>query len=463
MLALTPVPPANPPPAQVPPAPPSRPMSPMVTTNWVETLNVLIALLENDRADLRGHSSHVARLTRKLCERLSLGPHETNDIVAAAYLHDIGKHGNYHLTALNVAEYEGHRVAANKSFATPNRLMAGVNLMDSTMKALHHMYERWDGQGFPDGLSGKDIPLGARLLAITDTYADLTQNPRNPFRKTLRPSEANDVLAKYRGTVLDNNLVDVFKITIMGDDIKAKLLANRHTALIVDPDPEETTVLEMRMIEQGFEVKIARTADHAISMIQNGDFELIVCEIDLQPFDGLTLCAQAKALEKNKAASWVLVAARADREVINHGSELGVKDFMQKPVNAEIAVAKLKNIVEQGRTEQKAAGGGRGVSGSLTEMGLPEIVQILAQGRKSGALRIRNGSDSGEIHFIQGDIWNAMWGKFKGADAFYQMVRLTEGDFSLDPEFRSDNRVIQMSAEGLLLEGMRLLDESGNH
>ena len=67
------------------------------------------------------------------------------------------------------------------------------------------------------------------------------------------------MLAKYKGTVFDPHLVDLFRATVTGDDIRARILSDRHVALLVDPDPEETTVLELRMIEEGFEVRIART------------------------------------------------------------------------------------------------------------------------------------------------------------------------------------------------------------
>ena len=161
----------------------------------IETLNVLVSLLENARADLRGHSSMVARLTRKTCERIGLSPLQVAAFTAAAYLHDLGKMGAYHLTALNVSEYEGHRVAAGKSADLPIHLMESAGLLPETKAAIASMYERYDGQGIPDGQAGKDIPIGARILSVADTYADLTQNPRNPYRKILRPFEACEVLA----------------------------------------------------------------------------------------------------------------------------------------------------------------------------------------------------------------------------------------------------------------------------
>jgi len=453
---------APPPPAPVyaaahAPSSSERPPPGVPTASWLETLNVLVSLLENNRPDLRGHSSQVARLSRKFCERLGLAPRDTDEIVAAAYLHDLGKASNYHLTALNVAEYEGHKVAAEKAYLTPSRLMAGVKLPDASIRALNHMYERFDGKGFPDALSGKDIPLGARVISITDTYADLTQNPRNPYRKTLRPVEASDVLAKYKGNVFDNNLVDIFRHVVTGDDLKAKLLANRGSALIVDPDPEETTVLELRMIEQGFEVTIARTGDQAMKALAENEYELVVSEVDMQPLDGLTLFERAKQIDSvRNGTAWVFLSATTDREAIDRGFALGAADYVEKPVKAEILVAKLRKLVEQGQGSRAAA---RGVSGSLEEMGFPELVQILSQGRKTGSLKIRSGGEQGEIHFVQGEVWQALWGKGRGEDAFYSMCKLRGGEFSLDPNFKAEQRQIGGSAEGLLLEGMRRLDE----
>ncbi len=92
-------------------------------------------------------------------------------------------------------------------------------------------------------------------------------------------------------------------------------------------------------------------------------------------------------------------------------------------------------------------------------MSLPDIVQVLTSGRKSGSLGIRAGAESGAIHLADGDVVDAAWGKIRGEEAFYAMLKLSDGDFALDPSFVPQGRVIQMSSEMLLLEGMRRLDE----
>jgi response regulator RpfG family c-di-GMP phosphodiesterase len=429
---------------------------PTATHEFVETLNVLVSLLENSRPDLRGHSSMVARLTKKTCERIGLSNAITAAYVAAAYLHDLGKMGAYHLTALNVAEYEGHRIAAMKSADLPAHLMESVGLLPDTAAAIGAMYERYDGQGLPNGQAGKEIPLGARVLSVVDTYADLTQNPRNPYRKILRPFEACEVLVQYRGAIFDPNIVDLFRQAMTGDDLRAKLLSDRHLALIVDPDPEETTVLELRMVEQGFEVRIARTAAQALRELESGEVNVVVSEMDLdQPDAGLALREAARKEPWGRELTWVVLTSKGDRKAAQRAFDLGVDDYVSKPVTTDIFVAKLRQLIDR----RAARSGGRGVSGSLAEMSLPDMVQILWHGRKTCALRIQNSSSTGEIDFAEGQIVNARWDALRGEDAFYKMLALKEGDFRLDPSFKPGARVISASPEALLLEGMRRLDE----
>jgi len=262
--------------------------------DYLETLNVLLALLENERGELRNHSVQVARVSGRLCERLGLRPEESDAIVIAAYLHDVGKPPAQHLTAFTVAEYEPYRQQARKSYLTPVRMFETVRLPPEVNLTLTHLYERFDGQGFPDRLAGKEICLGARVLAIVETYADLVGHSGNAYRKKLEPQEAWDVLAKHKGKIFDPGLVDVFKRVVLGDDLRAKLLADRRRALLVDSDAEETTVLDLRLAEHGFDVTIARNSQDAETHL-DGDFDVIISEVDLRPLSGFELLQKIRA------------------------------------------------------------------------------------------------------------------------------------------------------------------------
>jgi len=204
-------------------------------------------------------------------------------------------------------------------------------------------------------------------------------------------------------------------------------------------------------------VKQARLAETALKILAGGEISVCVSELDLDTSDGFALLTEARKHPFGRNLPWVIVTNRTARGDAQRAFELGVADYLTKPVSAELFVAKVKQILE--RYSVKA--GNRGVSGALSEMGLPEIVQILWHGRKTGRLKVRAGSESGEIHFVNGSIYNALWATLRGEEAFYAMLRLMDGEFVLDPTFTAPQQVIQASPEALLLEGMRRLDESG--
>ena len=425
--------------------------------DMVETINILVSLLENSRGDLAGHSALTARYARRIAKRLGLGEGVTANLAIACLIHDLGKGSPYHLTALNVAEWDGHRKTAVKRFEIPIRLFDSVKLPEESIKAVRLMYERFDGQGIPEGLKGKAIPLGARILTIVDTYADLTVNPRNPYRKTLSSKEAIQVLSKQRDTVFDGNLLDIFGMTMAGEDIKEKLTTEGQSILFVDSDAEIVTVMELQLVSQGFRVHVARTADQALEMLNNEKISInvVITELDLEPFDGFELINKMGDKKRTSELPVIILTNRAGSDDVRRGFESGAADYMVKPAKTDVLVAKLGKISGQ----KPAAAAADGVSGSLKEMSLPDLVQILFHGRKSGQLKLNFKGKKGEIHFSTGHIANAIFGQLQGEDAFFEMLKFHDGSFSLNPKFEAGDIVIQESPEMLLLEGMRRMDE----
>jgi response regulator RpfG family c-di-GMP phosphodiesterase len=419
-----------------------------------ETLSVLVTLLERDRGELRGHSGQVARLCRRVAERVGLSAADRHALLVAAHLHDVGKtSGSYHLTALNVARYEGHRLRAQKSRLAPVKLFEAASLPEGTAKILAHLYERFDGQGFPDRLAGKDIPYGARVLALAETYADLTANPRNPYRRVLSAPQALSVLRDLGGQLFDPTLADLL-VHLAAGGAGEDATGTRPRALVVDPDPEETTVLEMRLLEHGFAVTVARDLGGARERLAEGA-DVVVTEVDLgSGTDGFSLAERIGEMPEAERPAVIFLTTRSDRDTVSRGFELGAIDILVKPASAEVVATKAGQALE-GATRQRVGG----VSGSLKEMSLPDVVQILSNGRRGGRLQITAGARRGEIHFSEGQIHEARFAGKTGEEAFYALLKLQEGTFHLDPGASAPERAIHVSTEGLLLEGMRRLDE----
>ena len=227
---------------------------------YLETLNVLVALIEQLNQDRGGHSMRVARVCERVGERIGLTSAQVQGILVAAYLHDIGVSASSHVTALRAGQDEAKRELARRIYTAPIRLLDSVALPATALEALRHRFERFDGKGFPERLSGKSIPLGARVLAVAESYVDLTHTSGAEKSRRKTPEEACDALDAYKGTLFDPAVVDWLRHIVLDTGTSTGMLSERHRVLIVDPDPEETAVLEVQFVGHGYEVAIERSA-----------------------------------------------------------------------------------------------------------------------------------------------------------------------------------------------------------
>ncbi len=422
---------------------------------YLETLNVLVTLIEQLNRSRGGHSTRVARLCEQLGDRIRLTKPQVQGILVAAYLHDVGVSNESHVTPLDVATDETKRELARRVYTAPIRLLEAVALPATSLDTLRHRFECFDGRGFPERLSGKSIPLGARVLAVAESYIDLTQSQHNSMGRRLAAEDACDALDHHKGTTFDPAVVDWLRHIVLDDGLNTQLLTTRDRVLIVDPDPEETSVLEVRFAERGYEVMIERELTAAVSRLDAENFDIVVSEVQLGSEDGFQLLARMRENGHTKVPLMFLTTKR-DQASVNRGLELGAADYVVKPASAAVVAAKAGRIIEQARSKKP---GGRGVSGSLQEMGLPDVIQILANGRKNGRLKVRSDRLQGEMMFQDGSIHDAVFGDLNGAEAVYGILRLTEGDFALDPSLDTIEDRIGIPTHHLLLEAMRRIDE----
>jgi len=422
---------------------------------YLETLSVLITLIEQLNQDRGGHSMRVVRICQKVGERIRLTKPQVQGILIAAYLHDVGVAADSHVTPFDVALDETKREVARRIYTAPTRLLESVALPKTAVDALRHRYERFDGKGFPERLSGKEIPLGARVLSVVESYIDLTQTKANALGRRVPADEACEALEPHKGTTFDPAVVDWLRHIVLDDGVKSQILSARNRVLIVDPDPEETAVLEVQFAGQGYEVTIERSVDAALRCLDAEKYDLVVSEVHLSDGEGFDLLRRMRESSHAQVPLMFVSSERAQASV-NRGLELGAADYVVKPASAAVVVAKASRVIADSRTKKP---GGRGVSGSLQEMALPDVIQILGNGRKSGLLKVRSGTLQGVLMFQDGSIHDARFGDLGGAEAVYGILRLMEGDFELEPDPTPVEDVIGIPTHHLLLEAMRRLDE----
>jgi len=422
---------------------------------YLETLSVLVTLIEQLNQERGGHSMRVARICQQVGERIRLTKPQVQGILIAAYLHDVGVSADSHVTPFDVTLDEAKREVARRVYTAPTRLLDSVALPETAVDALRHRYERFDGKGFPERLSGKDIPLGARVLAVVESYIDLTQTKANALGRRIPAEEACDALDPHKGTTFDPAVVDWLRHIVLDEGMKTQILSARNRALIVDPDPEETAVLEVRFAGQGYEVTIERSVEGALRFLDAEKYDVVVSEVHLSDGEGFDLLRRMRESSHAQVPLMFVTSERAQSSV-NRGLELGAADYVVKPASAAVVVAKASRVIADSRTKKP---GGRGVSGSLQEMALPDVIQILGNGRKSGLLKVRSGTLQGVLMFQDGSIHDARFGDLGGAEAVYGILRLMEGDFALESDTTPVEDVIGIPTHHLLLEAMRRLDE----
>jgi HD-GYP domain-containing protein (c-di-GMP phosphodiesterase class II) len=176
--------------------------------SYLESMRVLARSVENRTPHAIGHGSAVAALAVMLARRLRLDEERVRLLEIAGELHDLG----FISVPDDVLEKPGKLDAAERRLVEGHpemgaRLLTSLGLPEMTPWIRSH-HERWDGRGYPRGLSGHEIPLGARVLAVCDSFASMTSE--RPYRRALRRDEAIEELGQGRGSQFDPAIVDEF-------------------------------------------------------------------------------------------------------------------------------------------------------------------------------------------------------------------------------------------------------------
>lgn len=174
----------------------------------LQVLKDLTAALESKDPYTHGHSQRVERHSYRTAAAMGLSAEDIEDLRKAAALHDVGK--------IRVPD----RILRKAGPLTPEErtiveehAVVGAWMVSSVgnadvIAAVRHHHERWDGAGYPDGLSGSDIPLFARLISVSDAYDAITST--RPYRASAGRDEAVDALRAGAGTHFDPEITEKF-------------------------------------------------------------------------------------------------------------------------------------------------------------------------------------------------------------------------------------------------------------
>jgi HD-GYP domain-containing protein (c-di-GMP phosphodiesterase class II) len=180
-----------------------------VDRNVVHTIEALVRALEARDSYTRGHSDRVNVYSMAIGRRLSLGAKDLEILHDASLLHDIGKIGVYDRILLKPQQLTDEEMQLMKSHPElSGEILGSLSFLKEHIPLIVHHHERQDGSGYPLGLKGDEIPLGARIIQVADSWDAMTSD--RPYRRRLSTATAVAELRKHSGTQLDRNCVDAF-------------------------------------------------------------------------------------------------------------------------------------------------------------------------------------------------------------------------------------------------------------
>jgi putative two-component system response regulator len=176
------------------------------------TQDVLIALASAiDAKDpvTEHHCDRVAEQATILAQTLGLSDSAIEAVTYGAVLHDVGKIGIAEAVLTKPGQLtESERAEMQRHPAIGDGILRPLHLGSIVGPIVRGHHERWDGSGYPDGLRGEAIPIGARIVAVVDSYDAMTHD--RPYRDALSNDAAREELLRSRGTQFDPAIVDAF-------------------------------------------------------------------------------------------------------------------------------------------------------------------------------------------------------------------------------------------------------------
>ncbi|HEY7875562.1 MAG TPA: HD-GYP domain-containing protein, partial [Actinomycetota bacterium] len=189
-------------------------MAEKLESHYTMTLEALASALEAKDPYTREHTGRIRDMAVALSVAMKIPAQQRRAVRLGSILHDVGKIGISDsilqkpgpLTDLEWEVMRSHPVVGE-------RMLKGIEFLHDALPVIRHHHERWDGKGYPDGLAGEQIPLGARIVAVCDSFDAMTTN--RPYRAAMTAEAACEEILTCAGTQFDpvcaNLLVDALK------------------------------------------------------------------------------------------------------------------------------------------------------------------------------------------------------------------------------------------------------------
>lgn len=176
---------------------------------FIGSLNALVKTMEVRDEYLIGHSKNVAKISLEITRKMGYGENIRKKMIIAGNFHDIGRLGvrdDIMRKKGSLSKEEFEHIKKHPLISV--EIISPVIKDNFILESIKHHHERYNGKGYPDGLKGKEIPLGARILGIADSFDAMTSV--RPYREALSKEFAIEEIKNNAGTHFDPEIAEIF-------------------------------------------------------------------------------------------------------------------------------------------------------------------------------------------------------------------------------------------------------------
>ena len=231
--------------------------------------------------------------------------------------------------------------------------------------------------------------------------------------------------------------------------------------LLVDDNPMVLGMLRDALTPLAKVTTAGDSADALLKAVDDAP-DLLVSDYRMPGMDGRQLVEKLRSRSSTAAISVILLATKSDISEKLSVQDHTADDFVEKPFFLREATQRIKRVIDKIALEKmsKSTSSDGTVRGSLAQMNVIDLVQSLEMGRKSCLLTLTLDDDTCEMYFSEGQVTHAVYGSLTGDAAVFKVLRWTGGNFQINFEAKTKQQSTTLNTQGLLMEGLRLLDES---
>jgi DNA-binding response OmpR family regulator len=240
----------------------------------------------------------------------------------------------------------------------------------------------------------------------------------------------------------------------------------KKKVLLVDPDLRSLRVLEVSLRKAGYNVTCAHDGVAALEVLEHQLPDLVIADTKLPKLDGYELIRRLKERSEWATIPVIFLATQRSVEDKIRGLELGVEDYLTKPIFVRELLARV-NVVLARRTQENlsdhrvTAMFKTRFAGSIHDMTVVDLLQTFEISRKSGTITFKSGARLGHVWLRDGRMIDAEVGTLRGEEAVYRMLVWSEADFEVDFGPVDREELVEQPTSVLVMEGMRRADEWG--